>query len=243
MVAHGVTLVGVCLAWELLGRGSSDAGLFVSRPSVIVGQLAEILSDPASAGHVGTTLYELGVGLGLGGVTGVLAAALVSRRAWLRRAVDPLVLSFYTIPRLALVPIFIAWFGLGMGSKIAVAFIHGFVLFLLGMYSAMDNVDRTMENNIRILGGRKRHLMRHVYLPFSAPFLFVAFRQSLGLGLGSVIITEMLSSVSGIGFELGLAVAYFDMSLALAWVIIAATLGVVLDQVAASLERRVVRWR
>ncbi len=120
-----------------------------------------------------------------------------------------------------MLPLFVVWFGLGMGSKIAVVFIHGTVLFLLGAHAAVSNINQKHVDAIALFGANAFQRLRLVYFPGALPYLVTSARQALGLATGSLIVAETSASLAGIGFQIGLDVARFDMTGVIAWVILA----------------------
>ncbi len=239
-----VALIG---AFAFLWQAVVDAGvlkaIIFGRPTGVLAYLGELLTDPATAGAIGVTFAEVAMGLGLGALSGVGMGVVLSRSSVLRANLDPVFLALYTLPRIALIPLFMVWFGLGMPSKVAAVFIHGFVIFLLGTYATVDSVDRILIRNLWMLGASRWHVLRHVYIPWASTHMFTSFRQALGLGIGTAVVAELIGSFEGVGYEIGLTLAAFDMNGTFAWVLLIASLSVFLDRSGTELEHRLLRWR
>jgi NitT/TauT family transport system permease protein len=214
-------------------RGGVVPAYALSQPTLVFPRFASLLSELSMWRHIGITLVSLGMS----------AATLLKGVPLGRSAFDPVVLAFYTIPRLGLVPLFIVWFGFGMTPQVIVAAIHGFVIFYLGMSAALDSIPQELVASVRSMGGGHRDVLRSVSLPYAAPFLVASFRQALALGLGSVILAEMIGPLGGIGFLLSQRLARFDATGTIALILIAACVAVALDFLAAKVERRVTRSR
>ncbi len=206
-------------------------------------ELWELLTNWSTLTAVRITMTEVVSGLAMGAAAGIIFAIGLSRVPPLRRSLDPLFLAFYTLPRIALIPLFIAWFGLGLASKISAVFIHGFVIFLFATYATIETVERPLLHNFKILCASRWQYFRQIYLPWSATHFFVAFRTALGLSIGTAVVAELIGSFGGAGYEIGLRIGAFDMNGTLAWVLIIATLAVVLDRIASFFEARLLVWR
>jgi NitT/TauT family transport system permease protein len=239
---HCIAVICLLSLWQLAVTVGLARELVVSTPLRVAAEFAQIVSIPRTWTAVSVTLWELAVGLAMGGFVGVVLGAAFARVPLLDSIFKPLVLALYTLPRLALLPLFVVWLGLGVESKIAVATIHGVVLFLLGSYAAVSSLDTRLIESCRMFGASPLRLLTLVYLPSSIPYLLTTARQAIGLALGSVIVAEMSGSFAGMGFELSRRLAQFDMTGVLAWVVLAAVLGLALDRVALSFERHMTRW-
>lgn len=243
IVGHGVAIALIILIWQVSVEFGLVREFAVSTPVRVLSAFVDVVISGRSWVAVGVTLSELAVGLALGGSVGILLGAAFASVRLLDRLFKPLILSFYTLPRIALLPLFIVWFGLGMGSKIAVVVIHGLVGFMLGAYATVSNIDRALVESCRVFGAGRIELLRLVYLPFSLPYLSTSARQVLGLAFGSVIVAEIAGAMEGIGLEISHHLARFDMTGVLAWIIFTSLLALVLDRGAVEIEKRAIRWR
>ena len=243
LVVHVLLILALAAAWQSLVDAGVLKAIIFGRPTGVFRYLVRLLTDLATARALAFTMSEVVAGLGLGAVAGIALGIVLTRVRALRGSIDPVVLGLYTLPRIALIPLFIVWFGLGMPSKIAAVFLHGFVIFLLGTYATIDSVDRVLVSNLWMLGASRWEIVRHVYLPWAWTHLFTSFRQALGLGIGTAVVAELIGSFEGVGYEIGLRLGAFDMNGTFAWVLIVASLAVVLDRIATQFERRLLRWR
>jgi len=243
LIFHALFIPALFLVWDALVRIGVLQAAIVGRPLLMLEQLWEILTSRGTIDALRVTLTEVVIGLVLGALCGVALGIVLSFLPLLRRGLDSLFLALYTLPRVALVPLFIVWFGLGMASKVSAVFIHGFVLFLLGTYATVDSVDRALLRNFRMLGAPKRYYLTEIYAPWAAPNFFVVFRQAIGLAIGTAVVAELIGSFEGVGYEIGLRIGAFDMNGTLAWVLIVAALAVLLDRIASYFESRLLVWR
>ena len=239
---HLLIAGGLLLCWQTAVQTGLIRSLVFSSPLKVFYQLLEILSSSESWYAIGVTLFELTVGVVFGGLTGALLGSLFARMPIVDRMFKPLVLGIYTLPRLALLPLLVIWLGLGPGSKIALAFFHVLVIFMLGAYAAVSGIEQRLVSSCRLFGASRYQVIRLVYLPGSLPYLATSMRQALGLALGSVVLAEMVNSFEGIGFETSLFMSRFEMSGVIAWVMISSCLALMIDYAFVVLQRRTLRW-
>lgn len=243
LIFHALFIPAICLLWEGLVQAGVLKAIIVGRPLLVLEQLWELLTTRTTFDAVQVTLAEVLIGLALGASAGIAVGIVLSYLPSLRRGLDPLFIAFYTLPRVALVPLFLVWFGLGMSSKISAVFIHGFVLFLLGTYSTIQSVDRALLRNFHMLCAPRWQYLKEIYMPWAVTHFFIVFRQAFGLAIGTAVVAELIGSFEGVGYEIGLRTGAFDMNGTLAWVLIIATLAVLLDRVASFFESRLLVWR
>jgi NitT/TauT family transport system permease protein len=239
---HVAMLAVLAVLWESAVNRGLLAEYVLGRPQPVFARFFSFVTATSTLRHVGITTASLAIGLGLGGMAGIIVAVLLARQDFQRSAFEPVIITLYTIPRLALVPLFLIWFGFGMTPQVLVAAIHAFVIFYLAMVAAIDSLPRELVLNVRGMGGSSFHVARYVSVPYALPYVASAFRQATALGLGSVILAEMLGPRGGIGFLLRDRLGLFDTTGVVALVLVGASLGVVLDRVGALIEARAKGW-
>jgi NitT/TauT family transport system permease protein len=179
----------------------------------------------------------------LGGGAAILTGLVVGRRAAIRQAIDPVVLGVYSMPSIALVPLFLLWLGFGIWPAIVVGALHAYPPMLLATYEAIDQEDRAFANSIVLMGGRFRDVVRFVRLPGAVPRLLPAIRQSLATMLAISVASGMIAPTGTIGHTLVQRMNRFDAASIIALVLILGAIGVVFNLVVDVFERRVRRWR
>ncbi len=177
--------------------------------------------------------------MGFGVVTGYVLGRLPS----LARVFEPYVMAFYGIPKIALAPLFIIWFGIGIWSKIALAGTMVFFLVFYNVFMGVRSVDQEMVNLARIMGADERRLSWHVYLPASAPFVLMGMRMAIPYSVIGVIVGEFTSSIQGLGLFIAQASATYDPAGVFAGIIILLVFVFAANAVASRLERRLLRWQ
>ena len=137
----------------------------------------------------------LGYVIGVAG--GILGGYALGRSPRLANIFEPYVMAFYGIPKIALAPLFIIWFGIGIGSKVALAAIMVFFLVFYNVYTGVRSVDRELVNLTLVMGANQRQLTYHVYFPAAAPYVLLGMRMAVPYSVIGVIVGEFTSSISG----------------------------------------------
>jgi len=217
--------------------------LYVSKPTAIAARLYELFSSGEIYPHLWTTGQELVFGYVIGVAGGVLGGYALGRSPRLARIFEPYVMAFYGVPKIALAPLFIIWFGIGMGSKIALASIMVFFLVFYNVFAGVRSVDRELVNLTRVMGANQRQLTYHVYLPAAAPYVMLGMRMAIPYSVIGVIVGEFTSSTQGLGLFIHEASATYDPAGVFAGIVILLGFVVAAGALAGRLERRLLRWR
>lgn len=238
-----LVLVLIVVFWEGVTRVGLANEFWVSRPFLIGARLAEDLVAPLLWWHLFVTLQETFFGFVLGALAGILAGFALGRWRRLHVALEPYLMGVYSLPRVALAPLFIMWFGIGVPSKVMLAISIVFFILLINTYVGVQNVDRDLVNAVRTMGASPRFVTRRVILPSCIPWIFSGLRISMGLALTAAVVGEMLAAQYGLGFLLARASGTFDTTGIFTVLIILAVLAVLLYAGMTRLERRLLHWK
>lgn len=243
----GVWTVLVLALGVLLWEGAAAAGhvnpFFFSRPSLIWREFCTMVGNGSMGRHLGATLEEAGLGLLFGAILGTIVGFALGVAPGVSRGLMPLLTGLNGLPKLALGPLIIIWFGLGIRSKVLIAALMVFFVFVFNLYSGVRAVDPELLAAVRLLGGRRGQLLTKVILPASVPWLLASLRTSLGLSLSGAIVGEYLGASRGMGWVIADAGNRYDMERVLCCVAVIVVVVILLDSVVRLLERRLLRWR
>ena len=156
---------------------------------------------------------------------------------------DPYVKALNAIPRVVLAPIFTLWFGLGILSKVALGVTLVFFVAFFNTYQGVKEVSPVVLNNARLLGAKRGHLLRHIYLPAAASWIFSSLRTSIGFAVIGAVVGEYLGSAAGLGYLIAQAEGVFDTTGVFAGMVVLMAFVLVLDALVGALERRLLVWR
>jgi NitT/TauT family transport system permease protein len=236
-VAVGILLLS---GWEAVGRISG--GVWTSRPSLIAVKLAAWLQGSVYP-HIATTLTEVVIGLVLGATVGVLAGLVLGRSPIAAGILRPIVVAFYSVPLVALAPLFIMFFGLDMLPKIVLVTIVVFFLLFFNTFAGASSVDRDLIAQVELMGSTRREKFQKVVAPACMAWIIGGIKTALPYALVAATTGEMLAARRGLGFLLSDAASQFDMTSLYAALFILMLLGLGVAETAAWGERHMLRWR
>jgi NitT/TauT family transport system permease protein len=217
--------------------------IYVSKPTAVAERLYELFSSGEIYPHLWTTGQELVLGYIIGVTGGILGGYALGRSPRLARIFEPYVMAFYGVPKIALAPLFIIWFGIGIWSKIALAAIMVFFLVFYNVYTGVRAVDREQINLALVMGANQRQLTYHVYFPAAAPYVILGMRMAVPYSVIGVIVGEFTSSTQGLGLFIHEASSTYDPAGVFAGIVILLAFVIVANTLASRLERRFLRWK
>jgi NitT/TauT family transport system permease protein len=235
-------IVGFFLLWQFSSGRLIDP-YFVSSPSNIAVDLFEGFSDGRLLGDVGTTMYEAGAGLIIGMVSGILVGLVFAFWPLVDKVMEPILGALNAVPRPALAPLFVLWFGLGMTSKILVAWSLVFFVAFYNAYQGIKSIDQDVINSVRVMRAGRRQLLKIVVLPAVFSWVFAAFKLSVGYALVGAMIGEFVGATSGLGYQLTQAQGLLDTDRVFSIVILTGVVAAVVLFLADRLERSLLKWR
>jgi len=229
-----------------LWQGSAALGwvdpAFISTPAKIVQALWTLLAQEGLLPNLGTTLLEIVIAFSLSIVFGIASAVILDRNDWFNRVISPFLTAINSMPRIALGPLFILWFGIGIASKIVLAFSLGYFIMLLSTLGGLKNVDRDLLLMSRLFGASEMRLFSHVRLPWALPSIFAGLRISLIYCTGGAVIGEMIAAKSGLGMLVQTFSGRFDVASVMALILVVAAMVMVLTALMDLAERRLLAW-
>jgi len=237
-------LVGVIFlaCWELAAGPLIDP-FFVSEPSAVFAKLRDWVIRGELFAHLGITLYATVLGFVIGSVTGFATGFVFGRYEGIGAIFDPYITAIYCLPKIALAPLFIMWFGIGIESKIAMAAVIVFFLVFLNTYSGVRDVNPIHIHGTRIMGAGEWQLLINVIAPSAAAWVLTGLKVSVPYALIGAVVGEFMSSNRGMGFMIAQSSAMFDTAGVFAGLVVLALVGGIINEGLKRLERHVLRWR
>jgi NitT/TauT family transport system permease protein len=234
--------VALLLFWQW-SSGRLIKEIYVSKPTAVAARLYELFASGEIYPHLWTTGQELVLGYVIGVAGGILGGYTLGRSPRFAVIFEPYVMAFYGIPKIALAPLFIIWFGIGIGSKVALASIMVFFLVFYNVYTGVRSVDRELVNLTLVMGANQHQLTRHVYLPAAAPYILLGMRMAVPYSVIGVIVGEFTSSIQGLGLFIHEASSTYDPAGVFAGIVILLGFVIIANFLAGRLERRLLRWK
>ncbi len=192
-------LVAILLLWQL-GSGRFLDPYFFSKPTAIWDSLLGLASSGKLAVNALLTLQEIAIGYVVGAVVGAVVAVLLTWSDQFYEIVEPYFLAVYAVPSVALAPLIIVWFGLGITSKVVLAAYYVFFVVFLNVASGVRGVRKSWLDSARIMGATRLQLVRTIVIPGAWPHVMTGLRTGLPQAVVGAIVGEFLSSQHGMGF-------------------------------------------
>lgn len=221
-----------------------QAAFFFGEPLKIFERIwAWFVTDADIYQHLWITLAETVMAFGIGAVAGLGGGLWLALSPMASAILEPYIKAFNSMPRIILAPIFAVWFGLGMGSKVALGVTLVFFIVFFNVYQGVKEVSPVVLANARMLGASQKHLLRHVYLPSATSWVFSSLHTSVGLAFVGAVVGEYLGSSQGVGYLILQAEGQFDINTVMAGILVLTTFALVLDALVGRIEKRLMTWQ
>ena len=226
--------------WEFIVVAFGIAEFILPAPHDIVASLIKwwrpLMQDSL------VTLYCTLVGFGLAIVGGVLLGVAIGSSQMVYKGLYPLLIAFNSIPKVAVVPILIIWFGIGVWPPILTAFLISFFPIVVNVATGIATVEPELKDVLRALGAKPRDIIIKVGLPRAMPYFFASLKIAVTVAFVGAIIAESVAPNAGIGRLIMVASSRFDVPLVFAGLIVTGAMGIVLYWIAEYIERRTTGW-
>ena len=188
------------------------------------------------------TLFATLMGFGVAVVFGVVLGVFIGISRPIYAALYPLLVAFNSVPKVAIVPIFMVWFGIGMTTATITAFILCFFPIVVNVSVAMATIEPELKDVLRALGARERDIVLKIGIPRSLPYLFAALKISITLAFVGAVISETVAGGSGIGHLMLVASSNFNIALTIAGLIVIAVMAIGMYAIFAVMDKRFTGW-
>jgi ABC-type nitrate/sulfonate/bicarbonate transport system permease component len=229
--------------WEMSVALAWVNPLFTSSPTRIVRTAIDMFADGSILIDIQVSGLEFIVGYGAAIVIGVPLGILMGWYSRVDAVLDPFVSALYATPRIALLPLVMIWFGIGLMSKIAIVFLGAIFPILVNTITGVRTVNADFVKVARSFGSNDWQMFLTVALPSSVPLLLTGLRLGLGHALVGIVVGEMYGATHGLGFLIATAGARFQTDKVMVGIIIIAAAGVAMTSLLRVIERRFERWR
>ncbi|MVP00443.1 ABC transporter permease [Paenibacillus lutrae] len=242
-VTQLIILIASLGLWEVAGRLKWIDVLLFSYPSKVFVLLGTKIADGSIFPHMGYTVVETVVGFILGTLCGTALAMLLWWSPFLSRVLDPYIVVLNSMPKVALGPLFIVGFGPGILSIVATTLSVTVIITTLVVYGSFREVDDNYVKVVRIFGGTRSEVFRHVILPASFPTIVATLKANVGLAWVGVIVGEFLVSKMGLGYLIVYGFQVFNFTLVMASLVVIALVATVMYQAVVYLEKKLISRR
>lgn len=239
---HVLTVPG--MVPPLIFENDQQAAFFFGEPLKVAQRISRwFVQDADIYSHLGITLLETSLAFVIGSASGLAVGLWLALKPMASALLEPYIKAMNSMPRIILAPIFSVWFGLGVGSKVALGVTLVFFIVFFNVYQGVKEVSPVILANARMLGASPRHLLRHVYLPSATSWVFSSLHTSVGLAFVGAVVGEYLGSASGVGYLIHQAEGVFDINTVMAGIVVLTAFALVLDASVGKLERHLMKWQ
>jgi NitT/TauT family transport system permease protein len=242
IVGRLLLLAGLLAAWQLAAGPLLDP-LFVSRPSDIYGRLADWAGDGTLWANTRITFLEVLLGYLAGAAAGVAAGFAVAPRRLLGRVLDPFIMGLYSMPKVALAPLFIIWVGIGTQMKVLLAAVTVFFLVFLNTLAGVRGVDADLVAAVRLMDARRRDVLLKVVFPASLGGVITGLRVAIPYALLGAVIGELVASNRGLGYLISDSASKYDTAGVFAALLVLSVFALILNAIVDFLDHRSSRWK
>jgi ABC-type nitrate/sulfonate/bicarbonate transport system permease component len=244
--AHSWTVSLVSLAvtlgvWEWYGRGVDP--LFFSSPSAICKAVPDMISSGVLPDAIASSSKALAIGFAVAIVVGIVIGLVTGRYKLANAALSAQITALYSTPTVALIPLLILWFGLGLEAKVVVVFLSAVFPIIINTQGGAENVQGSLVEVGLVEGANEWQIFTKIIVPGALPYIMTGIRLSVGRAVVGMVVAEMFTAISGLG---GLIIIYgnsFATDKLLVVVLVLALLGVILTQITRRLEMLFAPWR
>jgi NitT/TauT family transport system permease protein len=238
--------VALGLVLLLLWQGASGRlvdNFFISNPIDVGTRLAGWVGDGSLFLHLWATVYATVVGFFVGAVGGVVLGIWLGVSPFTSRLLSPYLNALNALPKVALAPLFVLWFGLGLESKIALAAVLVMFLVFLNTYAGVREVDQDLIDGARLMKATRTQLIGKVIIPSAMSWVFAGLKISVPYALIGAVLGEMIAANRGLGYLVQFSGSQFDSAGVFAVLIVIALLAVALNFLVEIMQHRVQQWR
>jgi ABC-type nitrate/sulfonate/bicarbonate transport system permease component len=238
-----LVFVGLILFWEYGSQNGIISPLVLPAPSEAWSAFMDLVNSGLLWQHLAASLQRLVIGWSTGTFLGIFVGTLIGLFSVARSGLSPLVSAIFPIPKIALLPLFIIWFGIGEGSKVATIMFGTFFPTVIATYGGIDNVDRNLIRMGQSFGLKRFSIIRKIILPGALPAILSGARISAAIAIILLVAAEMIAAEYGIGAYILLAGSLMATDQLIAGVAMLSILGLIIAWLIGMAEKYFLKWR
>ncbi|HEX3864552.1 MAG TPA: ABC transporter permease [Stellaceae bacterium] len=243
IIARTLLCVGALVVWQAaVSVGLIDA-FWISSPVLVVVEMWHLLTSGELLNDIWMTVSEALIAFVVSSVLGVVSGLALSRSVFWDDVFAPIIVALNSLPRIALAPLIILWFGVGVAAKVVTAFTLVYFILLVNTLGGAKNIDNDILTIAQLMGASKRDLLWKVVLPSALPWIFAALSIALTYSLLGVIVAEILASNQGLGYLIAASAGNFNTAGVFAGLVVLAAIAWLFSMAMRKIEARLLRWK
>lgn len=238
-----ISLAALLAAWQLIIIISDLPTFMLPSPAAVWVRFVQTIQDGSLFRHLGTTLLEVLLGLGLGVSSATILGYVIAKSRWIERLLSPYIVASQSVPMVAIAPLLVIWFGPGLLSKILIAALIVFFPVLVNTVVGVRAVPEDLHALMRSLQANRWQTLRMLELPAALPIIFGGLRVGATLAVIGAVVGEFVGSDRGLGFLINVGRGLYDTALVFVAMFVLISLALVLYGIVVALETRLLSWQ
>lgn len=235
-------IAAVLAAWQIAADQGAINAFLMGSPAGIYQEAVRLVETGQLWQDTYATVHATLIGFLVGSLSGAFCGLLLWCFPYVARILDPFFVALNGLPKIALAPMIIIWFGSGMLSKVALAFVATFIVSLLSAYQGTHQIDASLVNLMRSLGATKRLIFLKLVFPSTLPWIIASFRLNIGFALIAEIGGEFIASDKGLGRMIFVSGNLFNLNAVWVGIMMLMVVAVVLYVIVSKIEKNILPW-
>lgn len=237
-----VVFLGLLVVWQLLVDLLDVSEILVPTPLAVAESLVDGFSDGTLMPHAIVTLQEVLIGFGIAVVAALVAAVLITQFRPVERVLFPLLVLTQTIPKVAMAPLLIVWFGVGIRSKVLTVALIAFFPLLINAILGFRSAANEQVEMLRSFGASRMQILRYLRIPSALPHIFAGLEVAVILSVTGAVVAEFVGSSEGLGYLIQASNFTLDVARTFAVIVVLSAIGILLHALVVQVGKRLVFW-
>jgi NitT/TauT family transport system permease protein len=241
-VSTAITLVLMIVIWKLVIAVFDVSPFVLPQPEDVIGGMGDLINSDGFWSDVRTTLTETLVGFSIALVLGIVGGTVLGRVVWLEQALRPVIVASQVVPKVALIPLFIIWFGFGITSKIIIVALLAFFPILLNVILGVRSVDTGHRDVMRSLNASRWQTFRRMEYPSTLPYVLAGMEVGIVFAVVGAVVGEYLGGDQGLGYRIVTSLNNLEAETLFAVIVVLTLFGFLLYLAVVGLKRLLIPW-
>ncbi|MGP3929466.1 ABC transporter permease [Nonomuraea sp. KM88] len=237
-----LVFIGLLVVWQAVVEIFDVSDILVPAPTAVAASLVEGFQDGSLITHSLVTLKEILIGFGIAVGSALVSAVLITQFRTVERVLFPLLILTQTIPKVAMAPLLIVWFGIGISSKVLTVALIAFFPLLINAILGFRSAAYEQVEMLRSFGASRMQVMRHLQIPSALPHIFAGLEVAVILSVTGAVVAEFVGSSEGLGYLIQATNFTLDVARTFAVIVVLSAVGIALHAVVVQLGKWLVFW-
>ncbi|MEV4172411.1 ABC transporter permease [Nonomuraea sp. NPDC049709] len=237
-----LVFIGLLVVWQVVVEMFDVSNILVPAPTAVAASLVDGFQDGSLMTHSIVTLKEILIGFGIAVGSALVSAVLITQFRAVERVLFPLLILTQTIPKVAMAPLLIVWFGIGISSKVLTVALIAFFPLLINAILGFRSAAYEQVEMLRSFGASRMQVMRHLQIPSALPHIFAGLEVAVILSVTGAVVAEFVGSSEGLGYLIQASNFTLDVARTFAVIVVLSAVGIALHAVVVQLGKWLVFW-